>query len=274
LHVFTSLIYGWVLLVTGNQTKSDKIINELEDITKSKDVPPYLVHLFLAWKIDEFIRQEKFESAYKIIESLDLSSDKDIDFANELVYISFARYLISQFRIDEAEKVLSQIHPLAESGNHIERLLEIKNLYSILYKTTGERDKALLYLSESIKLAEKENLLMFFILEGNSIYDLLKELYKKQTTIKDKISVKFLKRIILAIEKRETRSNDPSSEILSKREIDVLKLIAKNHTNQQIADTLFISLNTVKTHIKNIHLKLDVYDRAAAVTKVKELGII
>ncbi|WP_315814747.1 response regulator transcription factor [Paraflavitalea speifideaquila] len=45
---------------------------------------------------------------------------------------------------------------------------------------------------------------------------------------------------------------------LSKRELEVLQLIANGHSNQEIADRLFVSLNTVKTHSSNLFLKLDV----------------
>jgi len=274
LNFFTSLIYGWVLLLSGDPIKSDKIINELEKLTKEKAIPPHLLHLYLAWKIDNFISKEQYEYANQILESLELNTEKEINYVNETVNISFARYLIAQSRVEDAEIILSKLHKLTESGNRIERLIEIKNLYAILYKTIGNRDKALLYLTESLKLAENEKLVMFFIMEGKNIYDLIIELKSQQSFSKNKISDKFLKKIILSIEKRESRCKKPSSELLSKREIDVLKLIAKDHTNQKIADTLFISLNTVKTHVKNIHLKLNVYDRAAAVTKVKEMGII
>ena len=62
--------------------------------------------------------------------------------------------------------------------------------------------------------------------------------------------------------------------MLSDRELDALKLIAKDLSNQEIADKLFISLNTVKTHLKNVFLKLEVDNRSKAVDKAKELGII
>ena len=48
-------------------------------------------------------------------------------------------------------------------------------------------------------------------------------------------------------------------------ELDALKLIAEDMSNQEIADKLFISLNTVKTHAKNIFLKLEVNSREQAV---------
>lgn len=62
-------------------------------------------------------------------------------------------------------------------------------------------------------------------------------------------------------------------EGLSKREIDVLELMVKGFTNQQIADSLFLSIHTVKTHLANIFVKLDVKNRTQALIKAKELDI-
>lgn len=61
---------------------------------------------------------------------------------------------------------------------------------------------------------------------------------------------------------------------ISKREHEVLCLIAKGLTNQQIADHLFISLPTVKTHSSNLFVKLDVNRRTQAMLKAKEMGLI
>lgn len=54
-------------------------------------------------------------------------------------------------------------------------------------------------------------------------------------------------------------------EDLTKREKDILNLLVKGYDNQKIADELFISLKTVKTHVSNILGKLNVYDRTQAV---------
>jgi ATP/maltotriose-dependent transcriptional regulator MalT len=61
---------------------------------------------------------------------------------------------------------------------------------------------------------------------------------------------------------------------LSQREIEVLKLVAQGNSNQQIADLLFISLHTVKTHARRINGKLGVERRTQAVAKAKVLGIV
>ena len=61
---------------------------------------------------------------------------------------------------------------------------------------------------------------------------------------------------------------------ISARELDVLRLMANGHSNQEIADKLFISLPTVKSHSSNLFVKLDVSRRTQAVVKARTVGII
>ncbi len=61
---------------------------------------------------------------------------------------------------------------------------------------------------------------------------------------------------------------------LSKRELEILNLMARGHSNEEIATTLFISLSTVKSHNQNLFLKLDVKRRIQAVEKAKRLNLI
>lgn len=61
---------------------------------------------------------------------------------------------------------------------------------------------------------------------------------------------------------------------LSSRELEILAKLEQGLTNQQIADSLFVSVNTVKTHLKNGFVKLEVSNRTEAVNKLKSLNII
>ena len=61
---------------------------------------------------------------------------------------------------------------------------------------------------------------------------------------------------------------------LSKRELEILNLLSLGHSNQEIAEKLFISLSTVKTHNQNLFEKLDVKRRIQAVEKAKRLNLI
>ena len=61
---------------------------------------------------------------------------------------------------------------------------------------------------------------------------------------------------------------------LSSRELEVLQLMAGGLSNQQIAERLFVSLNTIKTHTSNLFLKLEVERRTQAIEKAKRLSLI
>jgi len=61
---------------------------------------------------------------------------------------------------------------------------------------------------------------------------------------------------------------------LSKRELEILSLMAEGHSNEEIAEKIFVSLSTVKTHNQNIFAKLDVKRRTQAVDKAKRLNLI
>ena len=63
-------------------------------------------------------------------------------------------------------------------------------------------------------------------------------------------------------------------EPLSERELEVLDLIAEGLTNPEIAARLYLSLNTVKAHTRNIYGKLDVHTRTQAVARARALGVL
>jgi DNA-binding CsgD family transcriptional regulator len=61
---------------------------------------------------------------------------------------------------------------------------------------------------------------------------------------------------------------------ISSRELEVLQLMAQGLSNQEIAERLFVSLNTIKTHSSNLFVKMEVERRTQAVEKAKRLGLI
>lgn len=63
-------------------------------------------------------------------------------------------------------------------------------------------------------------------------------------------------------------------ERLTNRELEVLELLAGGHSNTEIADTLVVSMNTVKSHLKSIFGKLGVVSRTQAVVRAGELGLL
>ena len=63
-------------------------------------------------------------------------------------------------------------------------------------------------------------------------------------------------------------------EQLTERELLVLRYLPSRLSNADIAARLYVSINTLKTHIKNIYRKLEVGDRSEAITRAEELGLL
>ncbi|MCP4421341.1 MAG: LuxR family transcriptional regulator, partial [Chloroflexi bacterium] len=77
--------------------------------------------------------------------------------------------------------------------------------------------------------------------------------------------------------KTQSEIRSPKSEIvepLSQRELEVLQLIAQGLSNREISERLFVALNTVKGHNRNIFGKLQVQRRTEAVARARELGLL
>jgi LuxR family transcriptional regulator, maltose regulon positive regulatory protein len=71
-----------------------------------------------------------------------------------------------------------------------------------------------------------------------------------------------------------TRSSGPLLELLSDRELAVLRFLPTMMSNAEIASEMFVSVNTVKTHLKHVYRKLDVTDRREAVRRGRELHLL
>ncbi len=274
LEILVLILYSMMLFERGENLNAEMKIIEAEKLCNKNQFSPYLKNYLMALKLIRAIESKQFEKASILIQELNLSPDSEITHVNETTYMGYARYFLAIGEIKKAEQILTKLYKIVKAGKRIERLIVVEVTYAIYNKLIGEVDKATKNLLVAMELAASENLIMFFINGNEQIYDLLLEIIKKHSLKNSKIPKAFLDNIKVSIEKRKKHNKNHTTAGLSNREIDTLKLIADDLSNQEIADKLFISLNTIKTHIKNIFLKLEVDSRIQAVTKAKELGII
>jgi len=264
-QIFATLFYAWILLFRGDKVKSESLVVIMEKSLSEKQIYNTLPLSFTSQIIKIYIKLGNLEKARELIQSLGLSIQKDISFLNEMAYISYAKYLIETSDYKTAESLIYKLEKFGDPGHRIESLIELKILGAALFNILENETLAKKYLNEALALGEEENLMIFFVEESDLIGDLLNE---------TRSSTKFLTRIIKAIEKKQKAKQEFFMDPLSTREIEVLRYIEETLSNQEIADHIFVSINTVKTHVKSILLKLEVNNRSSAVNKARELGII
>jgi ATP/maltotriose-dependent transcriptional regulator MalT len=267
------MIYSYVLNEKGDK-EAINLMKELDDLMRNNAPPPYLTSMHIGWKIYLTMRKNDIEKAKEIAIENGLNVDGEITHTNETAYVALTRLLIVNHELEDANKILKKLDKVISSGERIERLIDVKVLYAAMHKALNNKKEVINYLIEAMELASEENLISYFVFNVDQINEFIEEIFSIHATTKTNISDEFISNLKIAIEKSKKFWETNIVTELSSREIDTLKLIAKNLTNHEIANKLFISQNTVKTHLKNINLKLEVNSRTKAVEKAKELGII
>ncbi len=205
----------------------------------------------------------------------------------EIPAVTHCRALLAQGSdesLEKAETQLGELLQLNQDNNNICQTIQMMPLLAMVYQKQGRVDKALTILGQAVDFANSGGWVRPFVEWGSPMTDLLKQLIKKN------ITVDFVGKLFVAFKDKESEAvpdeteskpavkasvrPQPLVEPLTNRELDILELIAQRLQNKEIAAKLFISTETVKTHLNNIYQKLNVKNRRDAVEKARSLGII
>ncbi|MCB0084360.1 MAG: hypothetical protein KDE47_25645, partial [Caldilineaceae bacterium] len=193
--------------------------------------------------------------------------------------LSQARVHLAQGDSHTALSLLTAARQMVTTQQQTIQRLQIMVLQAVALNAAGETEQALQCLGETLVLTEPHGFMRLWLDEGPIMAQLLGNLQLlgvvqgKSADYLDK-----LLRAFAAVPPITTPvaapSAQPLAEPLSDREMEVLHLIAAGHKNQEIANELFFSLNTVRYHTKNLFGKLNVNKRTQAVAKAQALGLI
>ena len=148
-----------------------------------------------------------------------------------------------------------------------------------IHYANNNLSSALEELGMALYLGEPGKFIRTFIIEGQTIAELLEHVLDEAKSSRESASrgysQSYVKKILSAFRAEvKTAGAVGLYEPLSEREMEVLRLIAAGLSNKDIAEKLFVSLNTIRTHTKNINAKLDVHSRTQAVARAKELNLL
>jgi len=221
----------------------------------------------------------ELDRAIRWVEELNMGERHGSLFAREREEVAYARILLAN---DQPARALERLEPVLERatvGKRWGHVIEIRILQALAHQMRHEQMQALDALSDAMRLAEPEGYIRSFVDEGAPMEALLYKLRKrgsKQGTIPylDTLLAAFQQERMAWARAEERTQAQALPEPLSERELQVLQLLARGASNQEIAQELVIAIDTVKRHVSHIFAKLGVQNRVQAVRQAEILGLL
>ncbi len=254
-----------VALAGGDDATALAILDEWQTEAKRIDMQ-LAMPVFYAHRALIMMRTGRLGEALEWASSFGIPGDGGIPYAMEDQALILARICIAGGDLDRADGLLARLRAGAEGGGRQGRLVQTGALESLLLDSQGDGPGALEALTQALTLAQPEGYVRTFVDLGEP----MRRLLERVTSMPE-----YTARLLTAdAAPQRGPVQDSLIEPLSDRELDVLALMAEGLTNQEIADRLFISVNTVKTHAKSLYGKLSVRNRAEATLRARELNLI
>jgi LuxR family maltose regulon positive regulatory protein len=244
-------------------------------------------------KVRVWLAQGRLGEALRWARERGLTVENELSYLREFDHITLARVLIAQYKTNRVEGdlhaalgLLARLLQAAEEGGRNGSVIEILILQALAYQAQGDQPRALGSLERALTLAEPEGYVRSFVDEGEA----MRSLIEKQSRNRDHPLSDYVDKLLAAFP--QPIATTPKSKIenlkhlhlaqvqvseivepLSERELEVLKLLRSELSGPEIAQQMIVSLNTLRTHTKNIYNKLGVNNRRAAVRRAEELDL-
>lgn len=174
-----------------------------------------------------------------------------------------------------------QIHAATTAARH-RRLLALRLLRALALQRTGDTPGAVAQLGSALQFACQEGFMRLVLDEGPAIGSLVQRYQALHDSgqVRDPTMSDYLQRLLLAFGPLPSDA-EPVGELpggalepLTRKEIRVLQLLVEGYSNSAMAEKLYVSDSTVRTHLRNINMKLGAHSRTQAVAIARRLGLV
>jgi LuxR family maltose regulon positive regulatory protein len=217
------------------------------------------------------------DEAGRILAMLGLAPDDEISAAREDDYIELARWHIARRRGSTILPMLARMLIAAEAGGRRRSVVELQIMQALARQQAGDLRQACVSLEAALQTAVCLRDHRVFLDAGGDIAALLRRVGEQHQLPAD------VQRLVdtlrddpgmSAAAAREPHAPARAAEPLSRQELQVLRMLGAGYSNAEIGKALFISGNTVKTHLRHVYAKLDVKTRSAAVSRAAALHLL
>lgn len=207
--------------------------------------------------------------------------------ANDVDYLELGRlrWLITAGKSSDALPTLENAISLATSQRRLRRAMKLTVLRSLALEGAGNTVAATAVMREILKTACNQGIMRLVLDEGRGAHNIVLRLERstrcEPESQRDPIFLDYLQRMLQGfgplLEDAATQAGSDSRgpiPALTASEMKVLQLLAAGYSNKAMSEKLFVSDSTVRTHVRNISLKLDTHSRTQAIAKARLLGLI
>jgi LuxR family maltose regulon positive regulatory protein len=259
-------VTGYMLLalvrqLLGDRAAADEARTRTWVVAEQGDTSPTARLLALAYEILVLLAGGDVRSAAEVGARLPPADQPEPPPTMLLTLLARSRLLLAQGEFGAAAGLLAARRALAEQAGWTSARIQTTALQALVAPT---RDERAALLGEALVAAAPEGYVRSFLDGGVPMAGLLREL-AVTGRLPDYAQT------LLSLIASPAPGTTPA--VLSERELEVLRLLAAGHTNREIAQSLYLSVNTVKSHLKNLYAKLEVGDRRQAVTRATHLGL-
>ena len=198
---------------------------------------------------------------------------ESLDDAGDLLLTGQAVLALAHLRLlaGDADAALEALGPWLDEPPGASLGVELLLLAALAHDARADHAAASGFLEQALRLSEPEGMRRPFATLGPSVRGLLRRQIRLGTAHRSLVDD-----LLESLERPAAGADDRTAftEVLSDRELAVLRFLPTMMSNTEIAAELFVSVNTVKSHLKSIYRKLDVPDRRHAVRRARDLSLL
>ena len=232
-----------------------------------------------AHKARVHLRQGRLDKAQAWVLKRRLSVKDEASYLGEYEHLTLARTRLAERSFEGVNDLLERLLALAESQKRMESIIEILLTQVLVFQAQDNQSQAFATLKRALTLTEPEGYIRVYVDEGEALRFLISD-FRLQIEIQshgqDRKLIGYLDKILAVFPQPKSKIVNPKSEMvdpMSERELEVLQLLRSELSGPEIAEQLIVSLNTLRTHTKNIFNKLGVNNRRAAIRRAEELDL-
>jgi len=265
------LSLGRILFLKGDINGVEAVLQKMESKAQDSDFRLHISEQLEDLKARIWLQKGRVKPALNWMQELDLVKSGNFDQISKSRLLLFSSILFAHGRYDKALEIVQPMIETAENAGWVAERIEALLIQAKIFKSMDELTAAISSIKKAVSLAEPGGYVAIFVGEGPLIAELLEILLDQNSEIPRAFVNKLLSAFRLT---KLIKTENEFVERLSERELEILRLIAAGLPNKTITEELFISMSTVKTHLRNIYSKLNVNSRTQAAAKAKELNLL